>query len=293
MTSPPEQFVRQVVADAGIPEWSEYVRTKALPAARCVLEPLSDDGGIAQGESRFGGHPDVPAAFAWPRTRTKRLLTFISQVDLSACFSAFGPSTELPRNGHLLLFFDARHSEGLEDTPQDHDRFKLYYFPPGTPLRRLARPKPLVDPDPSPVPTLQLHRSCFVHEWTLPVGLARDQPPAVRAAWPRVVRAFEAAGGRGPLHRVSGHPAPLQDCPFWLCSLNRSGLSHDLLSPRHPAVDEAEREVGEWRLVMQIEGDERLGFYPSCDHSRLFVCATAESIRSARFDRYWVSTQGT
>src|SRR5688572_29663484 len=53
------------------------------------------------GASRFGGSPDVPREFSWPK-HNQRPLTFLAQIDLSKV-----EANHFPKHGWLLFFYEA------------------------------------------------------------------------------------------------------------------------------------------------------------------------------------------
>lgn len=58
------------------------------------------------GQSRFGGHPDLPAEIEWPaHAGTGEPLPFLAQVNLTEIVGL--TDLELPTSGHLYFFYDS------------------------------------------------------------------------------------------------------------------------------------------------------------------------------------------
>lgn len=103
---------------------------------------------IPVGASKIGGCPDVPAGFVWPRYKggdgldagredMERPLTFVAQFDLAEV-AAFDKEGLLPKAGHVAFFYD---NEGTyEGGMCDRDGARVFYFPRGTELERMALP---------------------------------------------------------------------------------------------------------------------------------------------------------
>ena len=96
-----------------------------------ISEELED---YAPCSTHFGGRPDVPADFAWPRYQGKgynyecpeRPLTFLAQFNC-ADFAAMDSDHLLPDYG-LLSFFYEMDSEPWGFSPEDKGGLKVYWF---------------------------------------------------------------------------------------------------------------------------------------------------------------------
>ncbi|MBR5675445.1 MAG: DUF1963 domain-containing protein [Neisseriaceae bacterium] len=102
---------------------------------------------LSVGVSKIGGCPDVPADFVWPRIKQAgfmdmqgrenmlRPLAFMAQFNLSE-LTDFDKENLLPKQGHLLFFYDYETINGGEN----QDCLKVFYFPPETPLTQMPLP---------------------------------------------------------------------------------------------------------------------------------------------------------
>ena len=94
------------------------------------------------GRSRFGGGPDVPTDFLWPRRRGVKL-DFLLQVDLAEV-AKFDPHGLFPHSGMLSFFFDLKRAPGAADE-LNAKQIRVFHFLPGQLLRRQAPPHPEVE----------------------------------------------------------------------------------------------------------------------------------------------------
>jgi len=94
----------------------------ARPAA--LLRPVAGDPARA-GESRFGGHPDLPPHLDWPWIRRYNMpMPFLAQINLAEV--AGMSDLDLPRSGHLYFFYDTVGQPWGYD-PIHREGFRLLY----------------------------------------------------------------------------------------------------------------------------------------------------------------------
>ncbi len=122
---------------------------KAHEKPEIHIDYAKPEAPIPAGASKIGGCPDVPAGFVWPRYKDRfgvvdaarkdmeRPLSFMAQFDLAEV-AAFDKEGALPKSGHVAFFFDY---EGFYDGGMcDQGGARVFYFPPGTALERMALP---------------------------------------------------------------------------------------------------------------------------------------------------------
>ncbi len=122
------------------PHFNEILRT-LRPGVCLVAGEAAPLETFPVGTTRAGGLPDLPIGMAWPhfppssRLRSSMLLIyFLLQIDLAEVRGTFADGA-LPESGLLSLF--QSQSCFHDDAPP-----AVYYFPPGTPLRRYSPPTP-------------------------------------------------------------------------------------------------------------------------------------------------------
>ncbi len=113
------------------------------------IEYKKPEAPLPVGASKFGGCPDLPAGFVWPRFKggeelwdddrvdMERPLSFMAQFDLAEV-SALDAAGLLPKAGHLAFFYD------YESSPWGDLEHKgcarVFYFPPEAALERTVLP---------------------------------------------------------------------------------------------------------------------------------------------------------
>jgi len=79
---------------------------------------------VSSSTSKYGGLPDVPPEFEWPRTKTGFPLTFICQLNLRQVAETKIVSA-LPKSGMLYFFILA---DGINRYPRLRYEFKVIYL---------------------------------------------------------------------------------------------------------------------------------------------------------------------
>lgn len=120
--------------------------------------------------SFFGGLPNLPAVFEWPRTTQGAAMHFLCQIDLSE----IGWATELPSEGLLYFFMnESEHADWGNDETKDNCRV-LYWQPSG----ELPPTRPTPE-DIEPVQGCGVSSGCF-DEAVLP----GEKHRTVHVKWP-------------------------------------------------------------------------------------------------------------
>ena len=170
--------------------------TAALPAALADLARpaalLRPEAGLPQrvGESRFGGHPDLPPHLDWPWIpRYDIPMPFLAQINLADVRGMSG--LDLPRSGHLYFFYDTEGQPwGYEDFHKEG--FRLLY----------ARDHGLVPREaPAGTHVLPAHRLLPEAVLSMPGSWQGDER---YSGWH--YRAPDTDG----VHHLGGHPVPIQ-----------------------------------------------------------------------------------
>lgn len=190
--------------DENVPDGlADKVAALVRPCVTAGTERCADDT-IPVGGSKFGGRPDVPARFEWPRYADDAPCWFVAQVRL-ADLRPFDTGLRLPRVGRLLSFFyhDHRGTAGRGS--------RVFAFP----LRRLRRADIVPDPQYGGQAFHDRHfypRSLhFSQGYCLPADPGRYRLTAAergRWDWPDLLafkESFHARFARGR-HQVFGQP---------------------------------------------------------------------------------------
>jgi uncharacterized protein YwqG len=263
---------------------------------------------LRPGESRFGGCPDLPQGFQWPRglgsatkwdAKKKRsirmpqkevLLHFVAQLSLED-LPDFSDRKLLPARGWLCFFYDFEHQPWGYD-PADRMGWKVLYF--DVPAARLVRTE-------LPQLTTQfashLCQVSFTLEWTLPDYEALMDSHSRDTVWYDGVKDLFADlnGGisfdRG-MHRLLGHAQHIQGDMKVECQLVSNGLNWgDGSWQEDPRSKGLIAGAKDWRLLLQVDTDEDGPGWMWGDGGMIYYLIREADLRRQAFDAAWFVLQ--
>jgi uncharacterized protein YwqG len=256
-----------------------------LPAIRCVA--LLDESTEPQ-QSRLGGRPWMPEDVAWPAA-SDRPLSFLAQIRLDE-LPKDAVSSELPRTGHLLFFYDAIEQPwGFE--PEDAQSWKVLFVSGGRELRDF--PDALGDEA-----RFAECRLTFGSTLTLPSAFSARAPELatdadIDAYW-EVHRALEEDELDVPAHQIGGWPRLIQSDMEEQCQLCSSGVR--MGSPKdHEATYRPGLEEGaeDWILLFQVDTDEVGPGWMWGDCGTLYYWIKKQDLAVRDFTSVWLILQCT
>ena len=253
--------LKRRLTEAGLAAYADTLTQLARPCYRLV-RTLTPEDQIPIGASKFGGSPDVPADFTWPRvsnTKKPEQMVFVAQIRLS---DLPGPQLEPAPPDGLLSFF-SHWSEGY-----------VFYFPEGTPLKRIEGPHAPSEPAPSgfwqslraafkrkPDPRRTYRTASLKFEPALSLAdgnssmieqlkLSEADAEAyieLREAW------WETPASDVILkHQMFGHASPVQNEMELECDFDRRGEK-----PRWDLPpDQFISATRDWVLLLQVDSDD-------------------------------------
>ncbi len=265
-------------------------------------------GGAAElsvGASRFGGAPDVPADFIWPRFRTdtfeddrvkERPLSFLAQFNCRE-MSAWDTEGLLPKTGLLAFFYECG-SQRWGFDPTDKGCARVFWFEDLESLQLAAFPVDL--PEEYRFPALGV-RGSAERSWP---GLedfffGGAWPPN---AWEVYAAARTALGDPVPefeenTSKLLGWPDLIQGNITQECELvtrgYRQGSPEDYEKVPAQLREQARRtSLEDWRLLFQLDTVSGGGFelmFGDC--GRIYFFIRKEDLQARRFDRVWLTLQ--
>ena len=251
--------------------------TAVLPLARPALR-FGTEGGVPV---QLGGAPLLPPGVPWPRW-DGRPLDFLGAIDF-ARLTCFGEIAGIPSSGKAAFYYASDTPRPWGDAAAQRDGWRVFTGD----LRRAAPP-----PGALTYPRTRLHATPFL-------SLPSPQEPAVRrieAAHPGFLPVYEqlhAAWSKHswpddmPAHQLGGWPALVQRPLGPDCLYASTGRPLDSLGPPSLTPDER-RAVEEWRLLLQLDSDHRLGWYWG-DPGRVYFCARPDD----DLEQTWLTLQAT
>ena len=286
--------VAELARESGLGPWADQLAAVALPSARILL----DDGPGELLGARLGGDPAMPSGFEWPMRNDGGALAFVGQIRLEEV-ARLDIVSWLPDSGMLSVFYDA------DDPPwssalEDRARWRVVWF---ADLSDLEARRPPADLAPSCVFTPHVVR--YRTEWTLPCAENNEIGRILGPCWPpdpivepRYAGFFELGDRlRGhpdgvthvPTHRLFGHPDQVQNAMPADCEMLSRGLAWE--SSKHPDIDAELKRCGrDWRLLLQVDTDGRLGTDWG-DTGVIYYWIKEADAAGRAFDRAWVILQ--
>lgn len=239
---------RERIVAAGLGHHAASLEALVRSSVRLRTEVV-EESSIGIGRTKVGGNPDLPRSFNWPRYEGLPQ-SFIAQINLSEVHP-YDVDGLLPATGLLSFFYDSQQSVWGFDPAQD-GAWAVRYTPDSADLVRWSTPRDL--PDEGHFRGALLHPSI---ESTYPpwefsevngLKLTRDE----QFAYAELLEEDE-----GPIHRLLGHPDPVQGDMQLECQLVSHGLycgdSKGYDDPRAAAL---EAGAVNWRLLLQVDSDD-------------------------------------
>ncbi|MGP4027990.1 DUF1963 domain-containing protein [Actinomadura sp. 3N407] len=248
-----------------------------LPLTRPALR-LGPGGDVPV---HLGGAPMLPPGEPWPRW-DGRPLDFLGAIDF-ADLARFGEIAGVPSSGKAAFYYASETPRPWGDAATQRDGWRIFTGD----LRGAGPP-----PGALTYPRTRLHATPFL-------SLPSQQEPAVRrleAAYTGFLSVYEqlhAAWSQHswpddmPAHQLGGWPALVQRPIGPDCLYASTGRPLDSPGPPPLSPDE-QRAVEEWRLLLQLDSDRRLGWYWG-DPGRVYFCARPTD----PLEQTWLTLQAT
>jgi hypothetical protein len=236
---------------AGLGRQADALCEAALPSIRLVIDGQVD--ATVTGASRLGGHANLPPDVPWPADGGGKPLSFIAQLDMRQ-MAAHDLEGILPRAG-LLSFFYAAASQPWGFDPADRGAWAVIH------IADLATVTPREPPSAVPAegrfaavglgPEAEL---TFVPPESFAadsLGLTCEEIYPYALVLPR---------DGGTVHRLLGHPDPVQGDMQLECQLAANGLYCGNASGYgHPRAAQLRPGAADWRLLFQVDSQDEAG----------------------------------
>ncbi|MFV2175004.1 YwqG family protein [Actinomadura sp. LOL_016] len=247
-----------------------------LPLARPALRLAAGEGTPAVD---FGGTPHLPPGEPWPEWGG-RPLDFLGVIDF-ADLPAPGEIHGVPATGSAAFYYASEVPRPWGDEAAQRDGWRVFTGA----LERAAPP-----PGAMAFPRTRLHAAPFL-------SLPSPQEPTLRRLemrYPGLLAVYAELHtvwsrylnpGGLPVHQLGGWPALVQrpiepDCLFASTGRALDSLGSPTLSP------EEARAADDWRLLLQLDSDQRLGWYWG-DPGRVYFCGR----RDDPLEDAWLTVQ--
>ncbi|HMO20457.1 MAG TPA: YwqG family protein [Candidatus Melainabacteria bacterium] len=280
-----KQDLQGLIRFFGLGEFEAAIKEQALESKRLRVEPDAKE----RGSSHFGGVPDLPADFLWPRRQDGRPLSALARLDLCE-ISFWAERNHLPPEGVLTVFYDlGEQPRGFQSGDKDglrvyfHDR-DINLVPTIAPLNlneRLVLPASKIRFEDEL--TFPDFKDCLAENLTF----AGTEPyKAFLNSW------YQQSASQSGCHRLLGYPQLLEGDVREECALASDGTYESDLDGR--AMDRAREiasEATSWVLLMQIDREPECGIEWS-DQGMLYIMIERDHLLERKFDNSWAMIQG-
>ncbi len=258
-------------------------------------------GGPALGipcTTRFGGVPEVPGGFSWPRyveegtdgSIRSRPLAFLAQFRLED-LAVLDTDGMLPRRGLLSFFYDLDTMRWGFD-PEDRGCCRVCWFRDTSGLRPAVFPEELAEEYRLP----PLNITAFPQpDLPDPAEFPRTAPDLDTSL--ESARAALRGGEEAAVHKLLGWPDIIQDAMTREADLVSQGYYLGSAAGARKIPAEVRRKAEEesvdtWLLLFQLDTVEEDSFelmFGDC--GRLYFYIRREDLKAGRFDRVWLILQ--
>ncbi|MBO0823759.1 MAG: DUF1963 domain-containing protein [Actinobacteria bacterium] len=233
--------------------------------------------------SRLGGMPDLPATTHWP-TNDGKPLSFIAQVNLAEV-APYDLEAVLPKDGLLSFFYEAVAQPWGFD-PADHGSAAVLYTPPNAGTERRSHPAGLTSEGVFPSIGLRSRAELTFAPWESFVvealGMSRDEGFAYADTF---------GTGDQTIHRLLGHPDPVQGDMQLECQLVTNGLyCGNLTGYRDPRAAGLRDGAAQWRLLLQVDSQDEAGMMWG-DLGRLYYWMRHSDLLARDWELSWLILQ--
>ena len=256
------------------------------PAVRIGTTSASDRR-FKPGESRLGGHPDLPQGMAWP-VHQGRPLSFIAQIALEDV-RPLDVDHALPSQGQLFFFYDGLQQPWGFD-PKDRGSWLVMHSM-DAPLVRTEGPSELEDGGEYSPCALR-----FAFAWTLPdrstladrrIQLSDEESDAYDAL---IGELDQECGMEQVGHQLLGCAAPVQGEMELECQLASNGVYCGDARSDDPRIPSLTPGAADWRLLLQVDSDDDASMMWG-DLGRIYFWIRRQDLEKADFSRVWTILQ--
>lgn len=277
--------ILDLLEECGLEAYKDRIAPLIFPSYQMHLTPV-EDANIPLGASKIGGEPDLPADVEWPKWK-RYAMSFVAQIDLAE----LAADSPLPADGLLSFFYAVEAMYDDEEFYRDPRTCRVIYTPAGRRPEVVRRPMEGLSQEavfrPNRVaftPTLSVPAAESAYLENMGLGW-RGNRADFDKYWDVFLRKYRELGETGAfMHRLLGHPDPIQGDMQVNCEIVTSGFSVDALRDddlRKRIVQSAAK----WRLLLQIDSEEDKTGIMFGDVGRIYFWIREDDLAARRFDR--------
>lgn len=257
---------------AGLEKFCEKISEAISDCIILYPKPCKD---IPIGASRMGGEPDLPSDIEWPHNNGKPL-TFLAQLDLQELML---PIIDQKLEPEWLVFFYDVEEQPWGFDPKHSDGWRIINFAaPVSSLSRITAPKNLSEYSFQPF-LLSYKKKPSIPSWESAQEMFEMNDKETDA----YLKIYQELYDEDSHHQFLGYPNEIQGPMMLQCHLAANGIyCGDSTYRKHPQYNEVMEKQCEWRLLLQLDSDETIGWMWG-DCGRLYFCGCVEQGKAKEF----------
>ncbi len=278
--------LKSKLEEMGLARVSDQLLALSRMSVRFVTTK-SDDKKIPIGVSKVGGQPDLPPHVSYPGWNGEPL-AFLAQINL-ADLGDFNTISELPPSGILSFFYHLSQPWGYD--PKHFGGWRILFIEDLKNIERTASPGNLPKEGRYPACTLS-----FFEQMTFPPHESR-MVKALKLTEEETRRYFDLvdeASGNALTNRICGYPDPIQGNMQLECQMASNGIYYgDAKAHLHPRYQELKPGAVDWKLVMQLDSEEKNAQMIWGDYGRIYFWMHQNALKNREFQKAWLTLQCT
>ncbi|AFC32830.1 hypothetical protein PM3016_6189 [Paenibacillus mucilaginosus 3016] len=278
-----KETILQALDAAGLGPYRDAISRLIYPSHRLLLHGTVENS-MPPGASKIGGCPDLPPDLEWPTWRGYPQ-SFIAQLNLAD----LPPISPLPAAGVLYFFYAAQAMYGVRGFYEDPRTCSVFYLGADRIPSLQRRPHPETLDAGSTLyasriearPTLCVPSADSAYLESLGLGWDSNSED-YDTYWEIFLPQLEDRPS-GIIHRLLGHPDQIQADMQMECEMLRRGWTWEDIG-RPDQRQNLLPSAADWRLLLQIDSDERMTGMTWGDAGKIYFWIREEDLASLHFD---------
>ncbi len=281
--------IKEKLKSFGLKKASKFVCSCASECIRLKTTRTKEEE-IMIGESKIGGHPDLPENVEWPNINGV-LLSFLAQINLKD-LNNFEKCKDLPESGWLYFFYEFDH-EAYGYDPQDKNAWRVLYI--DASAEKLSRRNhPEVTKQSSTIYSsckINFYKALSVPGWESVQCTVRGEDEKGREKYEEFLDSISESDPCDKKHQLFGFPMEVQGDMRGECELYSRGLDYNKVQTlRKSEIKDIEKNALKWCLLFQFDSDENAEMM-WMDAGRLYFWIKPEDLRNRNFNKIWMILQ--
>jgi len=272
-----EEFKEAFYAEGLEDKWP-YFKTQLKSEVRIKLKHVDEDL-LEIGQSKIGGHPDLPTGTTWPMQKNGKRLAFLAQFNFEEIESDV---PGIPKNGILYFFYDEA-QEFWGDSKENSDSFRSIFVANPAKLERGTTPDDFVLLEEG------MYKACkisFSNSFSLPNWEQEHVREHFKNTYNDAYLDISSSGQY--ITKLFGHSINVQNPMEYECEMVDRGYSWTIIPEEEKVI--IEKESAKWKLLFQLDSESEAGMMWG-DVGRLYFWMKEEDLMLHNFDRTWMVFQ--